>query len=160
MKQLRILLSVVLILSVICSLAGCMVIPVYDNYQIPADKVASIQIYDLRICKEYTLRFLETESPVYTLEEEQIPDFLNDLSQIRFNDEIVITIAAVDPSFEFDDWVVRINYFDGSYRLICCCAYGIYLDKNDEFISDNHYGCDEAEWYSFISKYVPEDIFQ
>ena len=159
MKRLRILLSVMLILSIFCSLTGCFVIPLYNNYQISSDSVSSIEVYDLRNNDSYFEEFLKTESPVYTIPKDQVDDFLNDLSLIRFCDTVFITIAAVDPGFYYGSWVVRVNYNDTSYRLISDDHYSTHFDKNDELISSNHYGCDAVEWKDLLAKYVPKDIF-
>ena len=87
-------------------------------------------------------------------------DFLSDLSNIQFSDTIIIAIAAVDPSFYYDDWVTRINYTDGSFSLISCDGFGESYDANDQVTDRNHFGCDNDEWKQFIGKYVPYDIFE
>lgn len=153
------LLVSILSLAIFVSLTSCIVIPRYKYYKIDSETVSSIEIYDLRNSDTHYSGFLETETPVYAIEQEQIADFLKDLSDIRFSDSIIITIAAIDPSFVYDDWVVRINYSNGTYALISCDGYGQTYDENDEAIDGNHFGCDDDEWKQFISKYVPKDIF-
>lgn len=156
----RIGLFLLTLLIVTCTMTSCIIIPIYENFEIDAEKVAAIEIYDL--CEVDTLYgdFVETETPVYEIPRENNEDFLNALAEIRFSDTIVITLAAVDPSFYYDEWTVRINYTDGSYELISSDGYGQTYDSNGESIDSHHFGCDEDEWRAFISKYVPKDIFE
>ena len=157
MKRLVLLTITVLMIS---TLASCVVIPLHKRFEIDTNTVASIEIYDL--CESDSLYggFLKTETPVYEIPEEKVANFLNDLSNIRFSDTIIITIAAVDPSFYYDDWTVRINYTDGSYELISCDGYGETFDENGENTDSHHFGCDQNEWWMFIAQYVPENIFE
>ena len=158
MKRLRILLSVMLILSIFCSLTGC--ITFNHNYQISPDTVSSIQFYDLRENESSFEAFLETQSPVYTLPDNQVSDFLYDLSQLQFTDGIILLPVAMDPCFQYGKWTVRINYNDRSYRLISNTNYSAVFDENDEFVTSNHFGCDEKEWKKLLKDYVPWDIFR
>ena len=156
----RIGLFILTVILVTCTMTGCIVIPLYKSYRIDADTVASIEIYDLCDADTFGSNFLETETPAYEIPAEEKADFLNDLSKIRFSDVILIVLAAVDPSFYYDEWTVRINYTDGSYELISPDGYGEVFDSNGEVTDGHHYGCDQEEWTSFIGKYVPEDIFE
>ena len=159
MKMRQILLISILSFAMIVSLTGCIIIPRHMNYEIDADDVSSVEIYDLRSSETHDSGFHKSETPVYTVEDDQITDFLSDLAEIQFTDTIVITIAAVDPSFYYGDWVVRINHTDGSYSLISCRGYGETCDENDQRTSSNHYGCEDDEWEQLIGNYVPADIF-
>lgn len=158
MRQ-TILLSV-LFLFVLVSFTSCIVIPMYKHYDIDSEKVSSIEIYDLRNSETYYYDFPGEELPVYTIEKDQMTDFLSDLSDIRFSDTIIITIAAIDPSFYYGNWVVRINYTDGSYAFISCGGYGATYDENHQRTDSNHFYCDDDEWHQFIGKYVPKEIFE
>lgn len=160
MKTKRVLLISVLFLVILVSLTGCIIIPTYKQYDIDAETVSSVEIYDLRNSDTHYSDFLASQTPVYTVEQDQTSDFLSDLSGIRFSDAIIIAIAAIDPSFVYDDWVVRINYTDGSYSLISCDGYGETYDANDQVIETNHFGCEDDEWKQLIGKYVPKDIFE
>ena len=152
---------ITLVIFLMVTLAGCLVIPLYERFNIDGDTVVSIEIYDLSLCENISMgsTFLETESSVYALPNEQNVNFLNDLADIQFSDTLIITIAAVDPSFYYDDWTVRINYNDGSFQLISCDGYGETFDSDGKRIDGHHYGCDDEEWKSFIKKYVPSHIF-
>lgn len=150
------LFTVLIILTV--TFTGCIVIPQYKYYDISPDEVISVQIYDLRTSETYYGDFIEKDNPVYTLPEDITDDFLTELSEIRFKDSIVITIAAVDPNFTYDEWVARINYADGSYDLISCDGYGQSYNETNEVTDTNHYGCDNDEWKKFITGYLPEEF--
>ena len=153
MKRL-VLLTAVTILSM-CTLTGCIVIPIYKNFDIDANTVESIQIYDL--CENYSID--DALAPVYEIPKESTADFLSDLAKIRFSDAIIIVIAAIDPSFCYDTWTVRVNYTDGSYEFISCDGYGETFDKNGKRTGGHHFGCYNDEWWAFIGQYVPEDLF-
>ncbi len=155
----RIVFFVLLLVFVMNSLTGCIIIPQYKHFKIDADSVSSIEIYDLCKVDTYESYFLETEDVDYTIPEEKASDFLKDLSDIRFSDHILIILAAVDPSFSYDTWTVRINYADGSFELISCDGYGQSFDENGTKIDSHHYGCDNDEWNEFLKKYIPKEIF-
>ena len=157
MKKLSVL--AILFMAILTSLTGCIIIPLHKQYKIDAADVSSIEIYDLRNKEKYGSGFIETEIPVYTIEEEKIDEFLEDLSDIHFSDTILIVLAPTDPSFYYDEWVAKVNYIDGSYSLISCDGYGEAYDANDQRIDSNHYGCDDEEWKRFIKKYVPFEVF-
>ncbi len=156
----RIVLLITTILLLMCVLTSCIIIPKYKNFDISSDTVSSIEIYDLRNSKTHYSDFLETETPAYKIAEKTNNDFLSDLKNIEFSDTIIITVAAVDPSFTYDDWVARINYNDGSYELISCDGYGEKFNENDEVTESHHFSCDNDEWHTFIEKYVPEELFK
>lgn len=160
MKIKHMILISVISFTLLISLTSCIIIPRHKYYDIDFEKVSSIEIYDLRSSETHYSDFIKSETPVYTIEEDKMADFLSDLSNIRFSDTIIITIAAIDPSFCYDDWVVRINYNDGSYFLISCDGYGENYDENDKVTGTNHFSCEDDEWKEFIARYVPEDIFE
>ena len=152
----RIFSATLLTLALLLSLSGCIVIPIYKNFDLDPETVSSVQIYDLRLGDSYYDDFLEQELlPVYTLESSQTSDFLSDLAEIRFSDHLIISIAAMDPSFHYGDWVVRVNYTSGAYSLISCDNYGTEYDANGELIKTHHFGCDREEWKDLIMRYLP-----
>ena len=124
MKLIRVLTAATLLLAIAFALTSCIVIPVTKYYNIPRNTVSSIDIYAL-LCPDDSMTFdISTATPYYTLSDDQIEGFLTDLLDIRFEDSIIITIAAVDPSFYYGDWVAQIHYTDGTYELISCAGYG------------------------------------
>lgn len=155
----RIALLTVSIILIMCCLSGCIVIRRYRHFDIDPITVSSIQVYDLCDDDGWESQFLATDIPVYEISEEQTADFISDLNDIEFSDHLIITIAAIDPSFNYGEWTVRINYNDGTYELISDGGYGETYDSNNEWVSSHHWSCDAAEWEAFIGKYVPADIF-
>lgn len=153
MKRKQVLIPSILCLALLVSLTSCVVIPLHKTYDIDVDTVLSIEIHDLG---ERSSAF-HLDTPSHTVENDQLADFLSDLSEIQFSDTIIITIAAIDPSFDFGRWVVRIHCIDGSYMLISDGGYGETRDANGERIASNHYSCDTDEWEQFLSKYLPQE---
>lgn len=159
MKRFKFALLIILVFAMLATLTSCIVIPRHKYYDdIDTQAVASVDIYDLRERAAQGSDFLKTETPVYTLTADQHKDFFSQLEKIRFTDHIVITIAAMDPSFSYGDWVVKINFFDGTVLLISCSGYGETIDKNGQVIDSNHYGCDDEEWTEFVGKYLPKEL--
>lgn len=155
----RIVLFMLTIILIASTLTSCVIIPIYENFELDSDTVSSIEIYDLCEVDSYYGEFAQTETPVYVIPAEQKADFLNDLAEIRFNDSIVIALVPMDPNFYYDAWTVRINYTDGSYELISSDGFGQTFDSNGKEIDSHHLRCDQDEWWEFIDKYVPDQIF-
>ncbi len=151
--------TAILLLATMSALTGCIITTVHKEFEIDADTVSFIEIYDLCEIDSLYGDFVKTATPVYEIPDEKVSDFLSDLAEIRFSDSTVIALVAMDPSFYYDGWTVRINYTDGSYELISCDGFGQTYDKNGEETDSHHFGCDNEEWWAFISQYVPQDIF-
>ena len=154
-KRFRLIL-LVLIISV--SLCGCIIIPLSEHYEFTAAEVTSIQFIDFRD-PEITVG-PELCEPVYTIPEGQKADFLADFSELEFSDTLVITIAAVDPSFSYGDWVVRINFTNGQYSFYSSAGYGETFDAAGECISTTHYSCEDEELEALISQYYEIPLFE
>ena len=146
------------LLMLVC-LTGCIVIPRHKTFEISPDTVSTIKIYDLRGRESRFEGAVDADAPVYELPEEEKTDFLTELAKVDFSDEILIMLAAVDPSFSFGEWVVRINYADGSYEFLSCNAFGSVFNQNDELISTHHYGSKREEWIAFLGNYAPKNFF-
>ena len=149
-----------LLLSLLLSLTGCIVIPLHGKYDIDKTDLSSVQIYDLRNCETHEYDFMEYDPPLYTVADEQVDDFLKDLSKIRFTDHIIIALMAIDPSFYYGDWVVRLNYTNGTWALLSSDGYSETFDKAGRYISSNHFGCDPKEWEKFVTAYLPAEASQ
>ena len=155
----RIVLFLISIILVMSCLSGCIIIPRYRHFEIDSNIISSIEIYDLFENEDYSSRFLKTETPVYEIPQEQTANFVADLNSITFTDHLIIVLAAIDPSFSYGVWTVRINYTDGSYELISSRGYGQTFNSNDESIKIHHWSCDHDEWETFLGNYVPTEIF-
>ena len=141
----------ILLLGLLASFSSCVIIPIYKTYDIDAETVSSAEIHQL----DKENYFPGEETLVRTVEGDQLEDFLSDLSDIRFS-TIIVFPASMDPSFNFGNWVVRINYTNGSYALISDGGYGEAYDENDSRTDLNHYGCDSDKWNAFINNYLPK----
>lgn len=154
MKLYQSLLLIALIVGLLVSLNGCVVIPLSKYYDIPAEEVVSVQFYDLRNREAGSdSEFDSVHEPVYTVPEEEKVEFLSDFSKVKFSDTIIIAFAAIDPSFSYGEWVIRINFSDGQYTFYSCDGYGQTFDAEGNCISSTHYGCDDAELERLIGKY-------
>ena len=142
----------VLVLSF--ALSGCFVVPMTKYYSFSTAEVASVQFYDFRHTMEPVFSGFHDEcDPVYTLPAKDEAAFLADFSQLEFSDEIVITIMAVDPSFCYGEWVIRINFENGRYAFFSSYGYGETFDDRGELISSNHFGCGDVELEQLIDRY-------
>lgn len=154
MKSHKPFLFVLMTFVLIVSLSGCIIIPLTKYYDIPIEEVVSVQFYDLRnqdlACSSGFDAILE---PVYTIPEENTEDFLDDFSKLEFSDSIIIVLAAIDPSFYYGDWVVRINFTNGQYTFYSCGGYGETFDADGKYISSTHFSCDEEELKKLVGKY-------
>lgn len=154
MKNYKQFLLVILCIVLLLSLSGCMVIPLSKYYVISEEEVASVQFYDLRGEEsEHYAGFDKKCEPVYTLPAEEHQAFLDDFSEMKFSDTILIVLAAVDPSFSYGDWVIRINFSNGQYTFYSSNGYGETYDGEGEFLSSTHFSCDEEELETLIRKF-------
>lgn len=155
----KIIISALMLILLVSVLTSCIIIPLRHNFEINADEVESVEIYDLRGKDTLYGDFVETEKPVYKIPADKKSDFLGDLAKIKFSDSIIIVLAAIDPSFYYGEWTVRINYNDDSFELISSEGFGEKFDENGEKTDSRHWGCGCDEWKEFLSNYVPADIF-
>ncbi len=157
MKRCKLFIFVILTFLLILSLSGCITIPVSTYYELSTEEVRSVQFYDLREDAAAEAFYDKTCEPVYALTGEDKEAFLDDFSKLKFSDTILIVLAAVDPSFSYGDWVVRINFANGQYTFYSCAGYGETFDAEGNRISSTHLSCDEEELQSLISKYYDID---
>ncbi len=154
MKLHKLFLSVLVTFVLIISLSGCIMIPMSKHYDIPAEEVVTVQFYDLRNQESAGHPGFDTKyEPVYTIPVEDKEDFLNDFSKLKFTDTLIIVPAAVDPSFSYGPWVVRINFSNGQYTFYSCAGYGETFNSAGDCISSTHFSCDDKELELLISKY-------
>lgn len=159
MKLCKKLLSIPMILCIIFSLTGCIIIPRYKRYDdIDAEKVSTIEIYDIRECERKISSNVNADTLIYSLDENEFSDFLNKLSKIQFKDHIIIVLAAIDPSYNYGNYVVKIMYNNEKYMLISDAGFGELFDADGNRTSKNHFGCDTEKWENLIFDYLPEEI--
>ncbi len=153
MKKIRCLLLLFCVFAILLSFSSCIVWHKRIN-DIDEEDVASIDIYYLGEDVFDRSGFYLTQTPVHTLDHKQHEAFLDDLGDIVFGQGLIL-IAANDPSFSYGEWVVRINFTDGSFRFISCAGFGETFDASGELIESDHYGCDDEEWNALIDQYLP-----
>lgn len=159
MKLCKKLLTIPMILCIIFSLTGCIIIPRYKRYDdIDVEKVAAIEIYGIHKCERKISSDVNADTLVYSLDENEFSDFLNKLSKIQFKDHIIIVLAAIDPSFNYGNYVVKIMYNNEKYMLISDAGFGESFDADGNRIDKNHFGCDTEKWENLIFDYLPEEI--
>ena len=159
MKVYKKLLSIPMILCIIFSLTGCIIIPRYKHYDdIDAEKVSTIEIYGIHKSERITSSDVNADTLAYSLDENEFSDFLNKLSKIQFKDYILIVPGAVNPSFSYGNYVVKIKYNNGNYILISDGGFGESFDADGNRIDKNHFGCDTEKWENLIFDYLPEEI--
>ena len=154
MKPYKPFLLVLMTCVLLVYLSGCITIPLSKHYDISDEEVISVQFYDLSNPElSNSPGFDAISEPVYTLPEEDKEDFLDDFSKLEFSDTIIIVLAAVDPSFYYGDWVVRINFSNGQYTFYSSGGYGETFDAEGECISSTHFSCDDGELKNLVGKY-------
>lgn len=150
---------IIAILTVAVMVSGCIFIPNYSYYNyIDPEGVTSVEIYALKDSNNHLHGFWEKETPDYTLMDEQQDEFIEELSGFRFDDHFFIVLAAMDPSFSYGDFVVRVNIADGSSIFISNDGYGETIDIAGNVIDSNHYSSDDTAWAEFIRKYINDAI--
>ena len=154
MKLYKTFMFAILAIVLIVSLSSCIIIPLIKYYDISTEDVISVQFYDLRNSESsHYSGFDENIKPAYTIPEEEKEEFLDDFSKLKFSDAIVIVLAAIDPSFYYCDWIVRINFSNGQYTFYSCGGYGETFDSEGKCISSTHFSCDDEELENLIGKY-------
>ena len=146
-------------LLLVFSLSGCMFIPEWQKIDVRYDpsEIVSVELYDLTQ-RSYDGRFYGLDEDIDQMEEDLDPidalnadkyaDFVRDLMDLTFTDHFfVILVAAMDPSYSYYGYTVKITYQNGDYDIISrtCQLY----DKGEDY-NENTWNCDEDEWNSFI----------
>lgn len=154
MKPYKPCLLIPMIFVLIVSLSGCIIIPLTKHYDIPAEEVESVQFYDLRNPELSHYSGFDTSiEPIFTVPEENKEEFLDDFSKLKFSDYIIIVLAAIDPSFYYGDWVVRVNFTNDQYTFYSCGGYGETFDSEGKCISYTHFSCDNEELENLVGEY-------
>lgn len=154
MKKYKLFAVMLVVTTLITSLSGCIIIPISKYYDISAEDVLSVQFYDLRNDKDAQLPgFDKIYDPVFTLPEDSNEAFLEAFSELRFSDTLVFVIAAIDSSFSYGDWVIRINFSDGSYTFYSCGGYGETYDADGKYITSTHLSCEIDELEELIGSF-------
>ncbi len=138
----------------ILSMSGCIIRSQYYFLDLETDNIQSIQFYDLTAANGRSSKEALAAELFYTLAPEQHEEFLAELKQIEFSNTIILFPAAIDPSFEYGDYVVRFTFADGSYKLLSCRGYSETFSADHKQLFDDYYGCDDDEWTALIAAFA------
>ena len=98
----------------------------------------------------------EELDPIDALDAEQYEEFVKDLEGLTFTDHFFIILgAAMDPSYSYHGYTVKITYLNGDYDIISCSSQ--LYDKAENY-DENIWDCDEEKWNNFIESYFSVDI--
>ena len=145
-----------LLLAMTLCLSGCMIIPISAYYVIPPGDVVSVQFYDLSGLPTWDVTFgfdMTEQEPFFVLPEEDKTAFLEDFSHLEFSDTILLVLAAIDPSFSYGRYVVRIDFTDGDFTYYSTIGYGESYDREGNFKSSTNFSCDEDELVALMERY-------
>ena len=170
-------LIIVLLLLTMVFLSGCIQIKKkfkYDSSVIDPEAVTSILFFDFSFTKssvsrgsfpidkysevnedgEYIVKSNEPD-PIYTLPQEDIPTFLDELFAIRFVITYLIVLGAWDPAYKYGDYFIRVNFTDGSYYYIADRFFER-RDANGAVKERKNPSCKkEKEFDNLVAKYLP-----
>lgn len=144
------------------SLSGCIWIPVTEKpLKLYGDSpVVSVVLYQLEngidIEVEGDVLNLDEESePAAVLPEDQIEDFCNRLQKLKFRNDIIIILAAMDPPAPIHQGnLIRVNYENGNYEIICSTQTFYWNGKEN----GTRASYDKEDWDAFLAEYFPEHI--
>ena len=142
--------ALVLIIALMMSLSGCIVITLDEYYELAYDtnQIESIGIYargDANVL---------SDEPLAVIDPDEFDAFVGELESLSFEENKIITIAAIDPSFSFGDYIIQVVYTDGAVERISNFGYQEFQDAagNEQC---SHYGLqNEEEWEIFLNPYL------
>ena len=168
-------LIIVLLLLTVVFLSGCVRVKKefkYNSSVIDPEAVTSILFFDYSFTEstggpsfpvhpafeQYGYSYDSNEpDPIYTLPQEKIAPFLEELSAIKFVSSYTFILGAYDPYYMFGDYFIRVNFADGSFSYIADRFYRPY-DAEGQYIV-GYYGnpaCKtEKEFDALVAKFLP-----
>ncbi len=152
MKRTKFIFMLLIASTLLFSITGCVTLQMQID-DVTEANVASIQIYRL-LPDDRVSGFHETSEPIVTLDPSRHGEFLEGLAKLKFSDTIPLFMAS-DPSFSYGAYVVRLNFTDGSFRLISDSGYGETFNAQGECVSADHYYCDSEKWEALLNPYLP-----
>ena len=115
---------VILVFVMLCSLTGCIPVITDEYYEIwqETDQIKSIALYERNDSNDAEHNEL-CETPLAEIGPEDFAEFVAELEGIYSKTGFYITIAAQDPSFYFDKYVIQIEYLNGDREFISNAGY-------------------------------------
>ena len=144
---------VFLVIIVACNLIGCIPVITDEYYEIyqEIDQIKSIALFELNDEEDAKVNELK-ETPLAEIAEEDFASLVSDLEGMYSKTGFYITIAAQDPSFYFDKYVIRIDYMNGDQEFVSSGGYQevIVVEGSSKYY---HYDFDNEQWDAFLIKY-------
>ena len=146
--------AAILLTILLYSLAGCIPVTLDEYYEISQEtnQIQSIALYERDDSPGATINALKI-TPLAEISTEDFSSFVSELEMIYSKTGFYITIAAQDPSFYFDKYVVQIKYKNGNQEFVSDGGFQEIRDKNGKGIGASHYSFDDTQWANFLAKY-------
>ena len=143
----------ILVIVLVCSLTGCIPVTTDEYYDIlqEHDQIKSIALYQRNDSPDAETNEL-CETPLAEIVPEDFAEFVAELEGIYSKTGFYITIAAQDPSFYFDKYVIQIDYLNGAQEFISNAGYQEVIEA-DGTDKGWHYSFDDGQWDAFLLKY-------
>ena len=151
--MLRKTMIVFLVIVMLCSLTGCIPVITDEYYEIlqETDQIKSIALYERNDSNDAKHNEL-CETPLDGIGPEDFAEFVAELEGIYSKTGFYITIAAQDPSFYFDKYVIQIDYLNGDREFISNAGYQEVIEADGTY-KGWHYSFDDEQWDAFLLKY-------
>ena len=144
---------VLLVIVLLCGLAGCIPVITDEYYEIyqEIDQIKSIALFELNDEEDAQTNELK-ETPLVEIAEEDFASLVADLEGMYSKTGFYITIAAQDPSFFFDKYVIRIDYMNGDQEFVSNGGFQevVVVEGQNE---GHFYDFDDEQWDAFLLKY-------
>ena len=150
------------IMSLLClSLAGCIAWKTSEDYELLQDisNIESIRIYSTNYSSDRIYDYSDPEDPCGALLGEilyeQFSQFVDELIGLSFVDEhlIILFPVAFDPNFYYGNYIVKIEYSDGSCELISDIIQRQFT-VDEDYPDTIRYVIDAEHWLAFLQKWV------
>ena len=154
----KIILSVLLFSLICTSLVGCIHWETPVRYELMHDhsNIKSIRIYS---ASESSYNYSDPNDPCGELlsevSSEQFAAFAEKLSGLSFAEQHMILLIPVtyDPNFYYGNYIVKVEYHDGSCELISDIMQRQF--RVDEKYPDmTRYGIEQEPWLAFLQNWV------
>ena len=148
-------------LILVFCLTSCATVKVYVELSQGMDNVQSIEIYNSeRAYYEGDIHvFLAENEPIAVVDPESHTSFLDALSELEFEKEIVFFPIPMDGGCDYEGYVIAVLYSDGGYDIIAeggLYSYAVGSDGKARHKYDHSDYCGDAPWAELAEKYIEE----
>ena len=157
----KIVLTVIL-LSLICiSLVGCIHWEISVSYELMYNlsDIKNIRIYSTDYDSEILYNYSDPDDPCGELlgeiPSEQFAAFAEDLAGLSFVEPhlIILFPVAYDPNFYYGNYIVKVEYHDGSCELISDIIQRQFR-VNEKYPDTTQYNTEQESWLTFLHNWV------